>query len=245
LISWNVSGGGYPFLWNILFFAGLVWAIFKRRWLWTALFFVLFLIPREGEWMTPILAAALAGSALDEWLIPYFDQLLQPYPRRRLLEGTMLVILAVGLLYASYDALHEMVYDTQARITTNQISDLQQARQAIPPNANVVVFGTDAVVEWAPTILQRDVLNVKYGLEWQPSELARVQALYKELKASQSWPEMIQVLHSFGFDSAVYLIGDKRRFSGLSRGSGDAANMFVPLKDFSFFEVGVLSPASH
>jgi hypothetical protein len=244
LISLNISGGGYPFLWNVLFFAGLFWAIFNRRWLLTALFFALFLIPGEGEWIIPILAAVLAGSALSEWLVPYFGQLLQPYAQRKLLAGTMLIVLCVGLLYASYDALREMIYDNQARITADQISDLEQARQVIPPNANVVVFGTDAVLEWSPTLLQRDVLNVKYGLEWQPSKLARVQALYKALKESTGWSEMLQVLKTFGFDGDVYLVGDKRRFSGLSRASGAAANMFVSLKDFSFFEVGVLSPAA-
>lgn len=240
----NIAGGGYPFFWNALFLLGLSWAVLKRRWLLVSLFGVLFFIPREGGWITPILAAILAGSALHEWLFVKFEELMAGYRLRRRLAGILVFVLSAVLLYASYDALYEMVHDTQARITMRQITDLEHAREVIPADAHVVVWGTDGFVEWAPSLLQREVVNVRFGLEWQPAKLARVSlfnASVREVQAqAQGWPGIFKTLTLLGLDH-VYIIGDKQRLSQLSRASGTNAGMFVPIQDFSSFEVGLLS----
>ena len=66
------------------------------------------------------------------------------------------------------------ISDPDWYINQNQIAALKIFQDNIPRNAEVVIIGNIALAEWGPPILQREVLNIEYGLEWQPEELKKI-----------------------------------------------------------------------
>ncbi len=206
-ISFQPAGISLGFIWNWLIFAGLIWAIVKRHLLIIVIFFMFWLIPREGIWLVSIPAAILAGMGIVFILLPLFAKVFQTTSATRppLAPGIFGVILLILVIANAFFTINVSITEPTWRVSRSQIDSLLDFQDEIPDNGRVIILGNIGLAEWAPAILQREILNIEYGLEWQPTELEKVQAINVALEEGDLGG-MINALEAYTGDHLVYLV---------------------------------------
>ena len=116
--------------------------------------------------------------------------------------GLILVILVFANAFFSITA---SITEPDWYISRNQIDTLGKFRDQIPNNASVIIIGNTALAEWAPVILEREVLNIEFGLEWQPDELKMIQAINASIE-KDDFEGMIYALETYTGEHQVYLV---------------------------------------
>ncbi len=210
--EFNYAGGDYALLWNALIFAGLLWYLVKEKWFLPSLFFALALIPRENVWLTALVTPLFAGAGLTKVAIPLlnksFGQISKKSTRLALFTGIALVTISISAVNTLV-AIEKLVNDEDWKISAVQIAELDRLREKIPQGTQVIVISNEAVIEWAPQILQREVLNVKYGLEWEPNEFVWVLALNEALENGENWETLLPK------SGQIYILSDKENVLSL------------------------------
>jgi hypothetical protein len=212
-LTFDFAGGSYPFLWNVFIFLGLIGCITDGSLFLALSFLCLLVMPREGTWVMAIAASLLAGIGLARYFIPLLDFNLRTFQTQRV--GRAIKILGgcifIGVtLYNSVMSINALMQDHQWEITAQQIRDLENLRREIPENGKVIVVGNEAFVEWTPYILQREVLNTTFGVEWQPTELERIRYLNEAIGASQNLENVFNAILKFTPIQEVYLVISKK-----------------------------------
>ena len=72
--------------------------------------------------------------------------------------------------------------------------------------------------EWAPALLEREVLNCEFGLEWQPEELKQVN-LINDALADNDLAGAMAVIRDYSGDTSLWLVGDPGQIEELVAGS--------------------------
>ncbi len=210
--EFNYADGDYALLWNALILAGLLWYLFQKERLPVSLFFAFALIPRESVWLTALVTPLFAGAGLAKIAIPLmrkgFQQISKRSTRLALFAGIALVTISVSAVNTLV-AIEKLVNDEDWKISAAQIADLDRLREEIPEDAQLVVVSNEAVIEWAPQILQREVINVKYGLEWEPNEFIEVLALNEALEDGENWEMRLPK------SGQIYVLSDKENVLSL------------------------------
>lgn len=232
LMHFDVVQGEGVFFWNVLIFLGLLWLIAHGRWEWPVAFLAMFSIPREGVWLVALPAAVLFGygvSAVRDFLEG---------------EGRCKIVCALGVLFAgglvarSFALSDALLSDRQWALNAAQVGLIRDASDLIPPGSEVLVLGNDALLEWAPYLLQREVINTKFGLEWEPAELKMILNLNQSLETADSWDAVWQDVHDATSVQDVYVLAaDKKRLTALSRDSHLQIHLLVERPEI---QVGVL-----
>jgi hypothetical protein len=207
IFNFQPAGTSLSFIWNWLILAGLFWAVFNRNFLIVGIFFVFWWIPREGIWLVSIPAAILSGSGFVFVLLPFFMKIFKTSPETRppLAPGVLGLILVILILANAFFSINTSISDPEWHINRDQIEALSHLRENIPKGGRVVILGNVGLAEWAPAILQREVLNLEYGLEWQPDELYKVRAINAAIEKNDD-EGMIHALGEYCEDSQIYLI---------------------------------------
>lgn len=176
LAGFAVSTDVFGFVWGWLVFAGVLWAGLNRRWFVLLMLLLFWLIPREGPWLVTIPASILAGMGIIYVLWPLVYKTLPPDWKTHppFAPGLLVVLLAALVLVNAVLADSEALANSDWQITSSQVATLMSLRSDLPSDANLLVVGNGALQEWAPSLLQRQVLNTTFGLEWQPEELKKV-----------------------------------------------------------------------
>lgn len=218
MLTFVGNEGIYGFLFDWLVFAGLIWAVLNKQVFQVFLLFAVWLIPREGSWLVAIPAAWLAALGIIHLGWPLFQKAFsfagvkdRP-PLAPGLLGMVLVLLAVG---GAMNAVRDLQNQSGLKISVSAIDTLQQDRQMIPTGEHVLVAGNAALREWAPALLERDVLNCEFGLEWQPDELKQVYLINGALDANDLSAAM-EVVLSYSGDTRLWLIGNPEKFAALA-----------------------------
>lgn len=179
-LQFPVAQSPYGALWNALILAGVVWSVARGRWRLPVWLAAMLLIPREWDWLVGVPAALLAA----EGLVATADWLRPRLANRRV--GTVL-----GLALLLYAALNVLVVarlyaaTQDPRRSRDTLAAAEWVRANLPATARFVVVD-DSVREWFPHAVQREVVNVSQGSEWQPEENAAIRALNGELEACDS-----------------------------------------------------------
>jgi hypothetical protein len=126
----------------------------------------------------------------------------------------------------------------QWKITPAQVDGLRQASQIIPAGSEVIILSNDAVLEWGPYLLQREVINTKFGLEWQPARLARINLLNSSLNHAPSWDDVWKSLLELHDFQTVYVVSTHKKV--LSAISTNGKISFTMLLESPNVQVGVL-----
>lgn len=213
LTAFRVVTDGWAFAWNWGIFLGLLWLLTRGKLALPLAFLTLFSIPRENVWLTALPAALLFAYGLTEALAP----LINFPPRRRALSAALLICAFLGISQ-SLGLVSALERDQQWQLSAAQVDRLAEARALLPPNARVLVLGNDALSEWAPYLLQREVINTQFGLEWQPAEMEDFIRLQSRLDAARSWDEIFAAAAPQGGPLYV-LADDKKRLTALARAS--------------------------
>ena len=179
-LQFPVAQSPYGALWNALILAGVVWSVARGRWRLPVWLAAMLFVPREWDWLVGVPAALLAAEgvvAAAGWLQP------------RLANRRVGTVLALALLlYAALNVLvvARLYAATQdPRRSRDTLAAAEWARANLPATARFVVVD-DSVREWFPHAVQREVVNVSQGSEWQPAENAVIRAFNRDLEACDS-----------------------------------------------------------
>ena len=217
--EFNYAGGDYAFIWNILILMGLFWYLFKENWFLPILFFILALIPRESVWLIALVTPLLIGVGISKFALPHLDRGFKGFSKKsiRLFMFTAIALAVISTLTLNAIlAIEELVSDEEWLISAAQIEDIEALSKEMPQDAQILVVGNEGILEWAPQIIQREVINTPYGLEWQPDELVVVMEINKVLEEGESWNEILVILQEEMGIESVYLLSDKSYISNLN-----------------------------
>jgi hypothetical protein len=165
---------------------GLVTLIKTRNWIIPFWFISLCLIPRESVWLIGASGALLIGYAATLLFNFIFDGLRSLEGRKKVSSWAvagfclLFLILKANLIYEDYYSFYKSVEDSLP--TTGNIDTLEWMNQNLPEDAKVtVVVSNNGIIEWAPPIVQRTVLNVPYGTEFDVQKRAVISHFNKEV----------------------------------------------------------------
>ncbi len=222
MITFVGDEGIYGFLFDWLALGGLIWAVLNRKILLVVIFFSIWLIPREGLWMAAIPAALLAGMGFVQIVWPLFRKAFQVNPaasRPPLAPGVLGLVLAMIVISSPVLAVHDLVDQEELKFSSAEVAGLQQEGALIPADAHVLVDGNGALREWAPALLQREVLNCEFGLEWKPGTLKKVLLINTAL-FEDDLPAAMAVIRDYTGDTSLWLVGNPDKVASLAASAG-------------------------
>ncbi len=229
MITFVSDEGIYGFVFDALVFMGVVWAVLNRQVVHVIFLFALWLIPREGSWMVAIPAALLAGMAFVQIIWPLFRNAFSNHAinqRPPLAPGVLGLILAIVLIASPLLAVHDLLNQTELRFSSTQVNLLRRFQATIPPDAHVLIAGNGALREWAPALLEREVLNCEFGLEWQPDELQKVNQINDAIHVNDLTAAML-IVKSYSGDSHLWLVGDPVQVAELAKTAGNSYEVSI------------------
>ena len=224
--------GTYGFLFDWLIFAGLVWAMLNKRIHFVLLFFLLWLVPRLGSWLVAIPGALLAGLGIVHLVLPLFQQAFSPLKiqkRPPLAPGVLLIVLLLVSVAFPLFALQDMLNRVEVKFTPEEAVTLRKEEIAIPANARVLIAGNGALREWAPTLLEREVLNCQFGLEWKPADLQKVTLINAALDENDLTKAMA-IIRAYTGDTSLWLVGVPDQVAKLSAAANPSLVISIQLQ---------------
>lgn len=248
-ITVQVAGARYFILWDALIAAGALHAALTRRWVPVTWLLFYLAIPREGTWMAAVPAAILAGIGAAEFIAPpmldRWQRLHATTPRTARWLGRAL---AVGLaVYVILTPAYTILANAQANesdgVTAGDIAALDWARAHTPPESRWLVLANWDVIDWAPALAGRTVLNMPFGAEWEPGENERIEELLPlVLDDCRGFDCLWESLHTTGFTgyTTVYLFIEADRWPDLACGPQERTR-FEPLFSNADASLGTLS----
>ena len=229
MITFVSDEGIYGFLFDWLIFAGLIWAVLNKQGFQVAIFLSVWLIPREGSWLVAIPAAWLAALGIVHLVWPLLQNAFSTSganTRPPLAPGLLALILVLLIVAGSVNSLNDLKNQAELQISTAAVETLRHERQNIPTGEHVIVAGNGALREWAPALLEREVLNCEFGLEWQPAELQQVYLINDAIDANDLVTAMI-VVRAYSGDSRLWLIGDPDQVAKLAADAGPTLEITI------------------
>jgi hypothetical protein len=229
MITFVGDEGIYGFLFDWLVFAGLIWAMLNKQVFQIVIFFSVWLIPRVGCWLVAIPAAWLAASGIVHLVWPLLQKAFSnkgANNRPPLAPGVLALILVLLSVTGGVFTIHDLLNQPELLISAAAAETLQHERQMIPADAHVLIAGNGALREWAPALLEREVLNCEFGLEWQPDELQQVYLINDALDANDLLTAMA-VVRDYSRDTRLWLIGDPDQVANLSAHAGPTLEISI------------------
>jgi hypothetical protein len=247
MITFVGDEGVYGFLFDWLVFGGLIWTLLNKQTSRVLIFFALWIIPREGCWLVAIPAAGLAASGIIYLVLPMLHSAFKTEGvnnRPPLAPGLLAMILVLMVVSGAINALHDLQNQPDLNINSVEIETLKQEQKIIPTDAHILIAGNYALREWTPALLQREVLNCEFGLEWQPSELKRVNLINRALEKNDLVTAMA-VIHDYSGDNSIWLIGNPEQVIELIANAGPSLEVTIknqtPELIFAFIHTGLSS----
>lgn len=155
-------------LWGAVILFGALYIV-ARQPTYILLFYVaglgLLAIPQEGVWLVLVPACVVAGVGVVEGL--------------RLLAATqtgkvaaVVVVLLLALVSVWYGGVAPLTGHQHNPLPADWVSVLQWGSDHLPEDAKVLRLSVRE--DWSPVILRRDVLDMEFGVEWNPEDYERI-----------------------------------------------------------------------
>jgi hypothetical protein len=205
-IVWNAA-----VIWRVFLYYGLLEALLRKKFVLIFWLMLLYLIPRE-IWVMSVPAAVCIGFAVECLLerlqtAPFVQRSPQPHIWKAGLLVSLFLFTAILSYTHSTSALVELIQSNDQDISALQINDLKQMQALIPQNAPVCVAGNWGLIEWSPALLQREVLNNHYGLEWQPAAGKTARAFTDLLMSTPEAEEIMEFAQdNYNVTDELYII---------------------------------------
>jgi hypothetical protein len=227
------------YFWSIAILLGMGWLVWQRRLFLPLAFLALFSIPRENAWVTAFPAALLVAHGLADVLVPTVKSMSAFTLRIRTgIMGAAFGLISISLVLQAFELVNLQVRDENWKLKATQVEALRRAHEIVPSDAQVIVLGNGGLREWAPYLLQREVLNTEFGLEWQPAEYRQIVAANQMLEQVESWQEVAEAIHPLTNAKQVYVVLDPNQVSpGLKM---EVQDSFSVKLDSSDLQVGSL-----
>jgi hypothetical protein len=132
------------------------------------------LIPRESSWLIGPSAALMIGFGAEQ-IIAYFKSGFILKDRQRIISSLIMIVLLLGflggkLVYVYTYAQSYLREQIASLPTQKQLLMLEGIKDISPQDESFIVLGTPDITEWSPVLMERTVLNVRYGTEWDVVE---------------------------------------------------------------------------
>jgi hypothetical protein len=216
-IVWNAA-----VIWRVILYYGLFEAFIRKKFALIFWVVLLYLIPRE-IWVMSVPAAVCIGFGAECLLeriqeAPFLQRTSNPKVLRAVIVVSLILVTVVLSYSHTTTALSELIDSEEQDIPTVKIDELKQMQALIPIDAPVCVAGNWGLIEWSPALLQREVLNNHYGLEWQPAAGETARAFTDLLMSSP--PDAESILNyaqvRYGVNGQLHLIADQVYMQTLS-----------------------------
>ena len=213
LLGFSVLWGPHQaFAAKVAVASGVAHEIFIRRWWVVVWLIVCLLIPREGTWMASIPGSILAGVGIA-WLMRLWLDLMLRAGRRTEAIAPMAIAIAalllLGISAAGYKVHQEAT--SGSRLPDGFRETLTASASVLPADAKVVTLVESE--DWSPFFVQRMVLNMPYGSEWQPNELTTISGFQNAMRSCDN----LDCVHSLAVDyfgyRELYLVADRSRLA--------------------------------
>lgn len=167
-------------IWQSIAILGIIACVWSKDMFWVIWAVFLASVPREGDWLTAVPLAILAGYGISLIVRLPADRHAGSGIKFGALHVNIQYIVAALLAYATIGApatilalgLTDNSFDQTGYVTPDEAADLRWLGATLPRNATLLVIGNE--IEWAPILADRTVLNVFYGAEWVPGKAAAI-----------------------------------------------------------------------
>jgi len=240
VLDFSVTYGGWQFFWNVTIFLGLLWLILRGKFTWPLVFLALFSIPRENIWMIALPSAILFAYGVVDFIGSVNNHPNESQPWRKIVTISAIILVAGWAVYQSFDLVNGVIVDRQELLTHEQIQTIQTARDLLPKGAKVVVLGNAALMEWSPFLLEHEVINNTFGLEWKPVQLGTVDELNSEIRNAQNWDDVLKAVNDKTGYKQVYILSQEKKYlSSLSKNSTVRFQLQIETDNI---QLGLLNP---
>lgn len=197
------------YFWSIAILLGIGWLVSKRKLFLPLAFLALFSIPRENAWVTAFPAALLIAHGVEDVLLPTMKSMsVSTPPVRTRVMWVAFGLIIVSMILQAFELINLQVRNENWKLESAQIQALEQAREIIPASAQVIVLGNGGLREWSPYLLQREVLNTEFGLEWQPDEYRQIISVNQVLDDAKDWQDVADAVRLLTNQKLVYVVLD-------------------------------------
>ena len=119
--------------------------------------------------------------------------------------AVILVIAAVGLHVGKGPASKEVQRD---RVPAEAMEMLERAAGTLPQDAKILTLVNE---DWSPFLMRRDVVNMRYGNEWQPHEGTLLGRFRSDSEECGDWQCVVAVAHkTYGYQVFYVVVTDQR-----------------------------------
>lgn len=226
--------------WNVLLYLSLIVLLIKKEFMLFLFSAALLLVPRES-WVMSIPASLAIGSAVYTFLCA---SRVPTKKLRTIIQGVVILGLVILAVSSSIGALKGLINGSVYDLSANQIEDLRQVRQfnLIPANEPVIVVGNWGLIEWSPALLEREVINNHFGLEWMPRYYSLNRELSEKLIKAKTADEMEGWVRDIDADvQGVYLVADREYLDQLNLHPEGVQSTFTLLQQFQELGLGLVT----
>lgn len=204
-VMWHLSKLGtvdsyLPWGWMLVTFLGLIHVFLARRRGYRLLgiwFFTLYLIPREGFWLSTIPLAIIIGLVIVEVIFPVLRRRGRRLNQRWVVAASLALVIFIGVDLGL--VLANKIADPDARIPDPTFDAFAWLQSNTPPDAKILISHDPNTVEWLPQIARRTVVNTIWGAEWRPDILDSTTKLDEELEVCEDNGCVVRAVDDFGY----------------------------------------------
>ena len=214
-VLWNPREG---FFLNAVVAFGLIHEVVRRRW-WMAVWLAISLaIPREGDWLVAIPGCILAAVGIRWLLSIWCGRLIGGRLWRSEAFGVAAAALVIFVLFGlAASALFTFREAGRARAPAGFVEVLTLSSTSLPKDAKLITLV--GVEDWSPFLIKRDVLNMRFGSEWQPNESATIASFTDDLERCPDFGCIYSLAQQKFVYRDLYFIATDKQLSGLCNAS--------------------------
>ncbi|MBI1370486.1 MAG: hypothetical protein GC162_17765 [Planctomycetes bacterium] len=202
----------YGVLWGVMAVAGVIICLHRRRLDLPGLLIAAALTPREYSWLVGQFAPLLIGvgaATIVPWAISGIWTAWSPRWLAGLIAAGIGWVIVLNLAYDSLRGVRDLLRTPEQHVlSAASIDAAAWLHDHVGASTKLVVLvngDEDQTIEWMPTLAEREVLNVRYGAEWEPSELAVILDFNKEAQTINDLSALDAAVHRH-FNVDQYMI---------------------------------------
>jgi hypothetical protein len=154
---------------------GAVVLLRRNHWLLAIWLTSLIVIPREGVWLVAAPTAVLVGVGVSNHAVPILQKLWgqnRLSKRASFFARVAVIAVLVVPLFGPVRLTAQQVLHSRGDVFLSEehLDTMKWVKQNVEPGSKFIVVGNTNVVEWFPHRTEQEVLNMRYGSEWEPLE---------------------------------------------------------------------------